>query len=242
MSSPILILTATAFEQAELRNSLQNAASQVLSHRVWTRGHLNGRPVVLLEGGIGQVNTAQALTTALDRIHPSLVLQVGIGGAYLNSDLKIGDLALATEENYGDMGVITPKGWQPADVIGIPVLQKESDYYNTFPLNTEHVTVADTLLRQRDETPSLQSGPFVTVQQCSNRTIGDELATRFSAICENMEGVAAAHLCTLYEIPFLELRAISNCVEDYNKEAWDIPLALARSQNAARHLIQHLSI
>ena len=140
------------------------------------------------------------------------------------------------------MGVITTEGWKPADIIGIPVLQKEQDYYNTYPLDSQCVAAAETLLRQWDTTLTVQSGPFVTVQQCSNRALGEKLSARFHAICENMEGAAAAHLCTLYDIPFLELRAISNCVEDYNKEAWDIPLALKRSQNAAHHLIQHLPL
>ncbi|MBT5829851.1 MAG: futalosine hydrolase, partial [Candidatus Latescibacteria bacterium] len=71
--------------------------------------------------------------------------------------------------------------------------------------------------------------------------IGNELGQRFNAICENMEGAAAAQLCLLYNVPFLELRAISNQVEDRNRDAWDIPLALERSQTATSKLIHALS-
>lgn len=230
----ILILTATAFEQQALREAVVHPAVQTVAHRTWTRGVIGQRPVVLVETGIGQVNTAQALTVALQHLRPDLVLQIGIGGAYLSSGLNIGDLALATEESYGDLGVITPDGWHPADEIGIPVLQTDRPYYNTYPLDADLVAQAAHTLKQT----GIATGPFVTVQQCSGRTdLGNALAARFNAICENMEGAAAAHLCLLYGVPFLELRAISNRVENRDKSAWNIPLALARSQNAALRLI-----
>ncbi|MFT5367623.1 MAG: futalosine hydrolase [Candidatus Latescibacterota bacterium] len=237
---PILILTATAFEQQTLRDQLTHPAQQEIAHNTWTRGILGNRPVILIEGGIGLVNTAHALTVALQQINPELVIQTGIGGAYLQANLNIGDLVLATEENYAELGVITPQGWHPADEIGIPVLKTDRDYFNTYPLDTNLVSEAKQALQRVQE--SVSTGPFVTVQQCSGRTdVGNTLSHRFNAICENMEGVAAAQICLQYNIPFIELRAISNQVEDRNKESWNIPLALERAQTATSKLIQALS-
>lgn len=239
MPDPLLILTATAYEQQRLCDSLQETATQSIGHRTWVRGMIGIRPVVLIETGIGSVNTAQALTVALQEISPEFVLQIGIGGAYLSSGLDKGDLALATEENYGDLGVITSAGWSPADEIGIPVLSTDRDYYNTYPLDPALVARAQHILEQSGE--CAMQGPFVTVQQCTGREdIGNELAARFNAMCENMEGAAAAHVCTLYAVPFLELRAISNLVEDRNKDAWDIPGAVQRVQIAAQKFIEAL--
>ena len=239
MPDPLLILTATAYEQQRLRDSLQEVTTQRIGHRVWVRGMLGVKHVVLIETGIGAVNTAQALTVALQEISPELVLQIGIGGAYLGKGLNVGDLALATEENYGDLGVITPAGWFPADEIGIPVLSSDRDYYNTYPIDPALVARVRHRLEQSGE--CVVQGPFVTVQQCTGREdVGNELAARFNAVCENMEGAAAAHVCTLYAVPFLELRAISNHVEDRNKGAWDIPHAVQRVQIAARKFIEAL--
>lgn len=239
MPDPLIILSATAYEQQLLRDSLQQATTQRRGHRAWVRGMIGIRPVVLIETGIGAVNTAQALTVALQEIDPELVLQIGIGGAYLGSGLDKGDFALANEENYGDLGVVAPDGWFPADEIGIPVLSAGRDYYNTYPLDSKLVDNAQHILEQSGE--CVVQGPFVTVQQCTGREdIGNELAARFNAICENMEGAAAAHVCMLYAAPFLELRAISNRVEDRNKDAWDIPRAVQRVQIAARKFIEAL--
>jgi futalosine hydrolase len=239
MPNPILILTATGFEQHLLREALQQPAVQTVAHRTWTRGILGNSPVILIETGMGQVNTAQTLAVAFQYIHPELVLQIGIGGAYLPAHLQLGDLVLATVEHYGDLGIITPDGWTSAEAIGIPIVKTNRDYYNSYPLDNTLVNEAESILRKRGE-PVIK-GPFVTVQQCSGRTdVGNALANRFQAICENMEGAAAAHLCLLYQMPFLELRAISNQVEDRNKNTWNIPLAIERAQVATRFLLESL--
>lgn len=237
---PIIILTATAFEQQHLRTQLEQPVQQNIAHTPWTRGVLGNRPVVLIETGVGLVNTTHALTVALQQINPELVIQTGIGGAYLQAQLNMGDIVLATEENYAELGVITPQGWHTAEEIGIPLLKTHRDYYNTYPLDQDLVNEAQHTLQTNQI--NVTTGPFVTVQQCSGRTdIGNTLAERFQAICENMEGVAAAQLCTQYNVPFLELRAISNPVEDRNRDAWDIPTALQKSQIATQTLVQALS-
>ena len=234
---PLLILTATAYEQQQLREGLRDMTMKRVGHRPHCCGILGTRRVVLVETGVGLVNTAQALTAALEHLNPALVLQIGIGGAYLASNLVPGDLALATQENYGELGVLTPAGWRPAEEIGIPLLSTDRDYYNAYPLDPTRVAKAERILDQSGE--PVARGPFVTVQQCTGRRdIGDAVAARFNAICENMEGVAAAHLCTLYAVPFLELRAISNRVEDRDKAAWEIPRAVHRAQTAVRKLVE----
>ena len=123
----ILVLTATAFEQATLRRSISHPTTRTFARRARTEGKLGTRRVVLIETGIGAVNTAQALTAALEAGRPDFVLQVGVGGAYADSRLNVGDLAVATEENDGELGFLAPDGWHPADHIGIPVLSHEPD-------------------------------------------------------------------------------------------------------------------
>ena len=240
MSLEVLLLSATAFEQDLLAARLDEKVEQQVAGRPWRRGCLAGREVLLVQGGIGAVNTAHALTCVLQVHQPALVLQAGVGGAYPAAGLGIGDLALATEENYGDLGVRTPAGWQSAELIGIPVLRQEASYFNRFPLDPEHVARAEQILTTWEGgASSLRSGPFVPVQECSGlASLGEERAARFSGLCENMEGAAAAHLCRLYQVPFIEVRGISNLVEDRRREGWDLPIASRRAQEAALKLIE----
>jgi len=237
----ILILTATALEQDRLRESLADPTTETFAHRPHVSGALEGVPVSLLETGIGCVNTAQALTAFLETHSPQAVLQVGVGGAYRLSGLGVGDLAVAASETYADAGVATPDGWRPLDLIGIPVLRTgEEDIYNVIPVDTSLATKAASALEEMDGL-KVQSGPFATVQQCSGvADLGDVVAERFKAICENMEGAAAAHLAALYGVPFLEVRAISNLVENRDLSKWDLPGAASRVQSAALTLLPRL--
>jgi futalosine hydrolase len=48
-----------------------------------------------------------------------------------------------------------------------------------------------------------------------------------------MEGAAAAHVCALYGVPFLELRGISNMVGDRDRSTWLIDQAAETAGRAA---------
>ncbi len=44
---------------------------------------------------------------------------------------------------------------------------------------------------------------------------------------ETMESAGVFYVCLMEKVNFLAIRAISNFVEPRNKEAWNIPLAIA---------------
>jgi len=85
---------------------------------------------------------------------------------------------------------------------------------------------------------NVASGNFVTVSQCSGtRKSGEILKKRFSGICENMEGAAVAHICALYIVPMVEVRGISNIIED---QKWDIEKAASNCNKAVVELVRRL--
>jgi len=242
----VVLLAATAFETQDIVRQLERPVRQSIAGRCVYSGRLEDLEVQLIETGLGAVNTAHALTCCLQTRQPDRVLQIGVGGAYLGGGLGIGDLAVASEEIYGDLGVATAEGWHGAELIGIPVLALgEKVYYNRFELDLEKAQAAVSALRAsawEEPTPLVIAGPFITVQECSGlQILGEQRAARFDAICENMEGAAAAHLCCLYGVPFTEVRAISNKVEDRDRSAWDLPLACGRAQQAAVVLLQEMA-
>ena len=243
----VLLLTATLPEQATIASRLDSSVCQLVTGLRVLNGSIAGREVTVAEAGMGAVNTAHTLTRALQVARPSFVLQVGVGGAYANAGLDVGDLAVADEECYGDVGVRTQNGWQGAEFIGIPIVQKaENAYYNRFPVDVELARRARELLTAASwktvRAPFVKSGPFVTVQECSGTTVlAAERSGLFgAAVCENMEGAAAAHICLLYDVPFVEVRGISNLVEDRQRESWDLQGAAEVAQEAALHLIEGL--
>ncbi|HJP31534.1 MAG TPA: futalosine hydrolase [Candidatus Latescibacteria bacterium] len=240
----VLLLTATPLEQTRLTSELADTVCLDVHGRTWRHGLCGGRTVDLVETGIGAVNTAHAVTRYLEARQPDMVLQAGVAGAYADSGLAVGDLAVAAEEVHGDLGVVTADGWRPADEIGIPVVHVgDPPLYNRYPADEGLGRRAVDVLRAAGM-GQVSRGPFITVQACSGTAaLGVERASRVpGALCENMEGAAAAQVCCLYDVPFVEVRAISNAVEDRDLSRWDLPLASRRAQEAALCLLQELHV
>jgi futalosine hydrolase len=63
-----------------------------------------------------------------------------------------------------------------------------------------------------------------------------ELRRRFGALCENMEGAAAAQVCARYGVPLLEVRGISNMVSDREPASWRKREAARNCQHAVMEL------
>jgi futalosine hydrolase len=52
-----------------------------------------------------------------------------------------------------------------------------------------------------------------------------------------MEGAAVAQVAALHGVPWLEVRGISNIVEDRDLKAWDIPKAAGTVQQALLQIL-----
>jgi futalosine hydrolase len=215
----VLVLAATALESKLLRSA--------------------GLNVVVT--GIGTVNTAHALTAFLSS-HPAppLVIQTGIAGAYVPADVPVGAVLLADTEIYGDLGVLTPDGWRPMEEIGIPLVEASLSHparFNYFPLDARLVERAEAAADNLVE----RTGKFLTVSQVTGvRAIGDVLYQRFGALCESMEGAAAAHVCAMRGVPFLEVRGVSNLVENRDRSKWRIADAADAAQRAVLRILENL--
>ncbi|GFP22067.1 futalosine hydrolase [Candidatus Hakubella thermalkaliphila] len=110
-------------------------------------------------------------------------------------------------------------------------------------LNANFTPPIPSLTRGGDRGVIAESGTFVTVSTSTGtskraREIERRFSTSGGAICENMEGAAVAHVCTMYGIPMLEIRGISNIVEDRDKSKWDIKKAAENCQKIMLALVK----
>ncbi len=221
-AAPLALVCSVALEAEPVLAALGDARPVVVGRRAAVEGRAGGQPVIVIPGGMGKTNAAQALTALLETRGASGVIDFGVGGAYPGSGLQPGGVALATAEIYGDEGVAAPAGWLTTEEIGIPLLQTEGvRSFNDFPIDP--ALTASALRALRAAGVSATTGPFVTVSCCSGTAArGEEIARRFGAVCESMEGAACAHVAALYGVPFLELRGVSNLVEDRDLTRWKL--------------------
>jgi futalosine hydrolase len=231
--------------QAEAQLLLANLAvtgTTKLGNKSIIAGTIAGRQVLLCVGGMGKVNAAHAATLMLVEFAPEALIVFGIGGAYPSSSAAIGDVALAHEEIAGDEGVLTPEGFKDTEYIGIPLLKTASSViYNAYP-------APEMLLKRALQALTLSAepgggkvhcGPFVTLSACTGTAQrAKELEDRHQGLCENMEGAAVAQVAGLHAIPWLEVRGISNIVEDRALEKWNIPRAAEAAQKAVTRILK----
>lgn len=236
---PVIVTASTKMELSQLLDGTSAVPVSGVGRLQVFRGGIGGREVILAVTGIGKVNAASAATVLLERFSPELLINTGCGGAFPGCGLSVGELAVAGSESFADEGVQTPEGWRGLDLIGIPVFQWRGEpIFNRMPLCAELAEGA--LACAREHGFRGMAGPFLTVSTCSGTASrGEELLRRFPGICENMEGAALAQVALIYGIPFLEVRGISNLVEDRDLARWDLKGAVAQVQ---RFLLTYLQI
>lgn len=237
---PIVIIAAVPQEIVLLEYALGTSVRVKTAAFDYAEGRLGNQPVIVCAGGVGKINAATATTALIERHQPRLVINTGCAGAYLESNLAIGDLAVASEEYLGDEGVITSSGWQDLRFMSIPSLVRGNRlYHNTIPLSKHAAEKAMQLAEYYGV--KLVRGRFITISTCSGtRQRGDELARELHGITENMEGAAVAQVCQRYGIDCLEIRGISNQVDERNMKTWDIPRAVEAAQRFVLKYIEEM--
>ncbi|MEN8140546.1 MAG: futalosine hydrolase [Thermodesulfobacteriota bacterium] len=188
--------------------------------------------VDFLESGVGLLETAVSVGERLDKAPcPDLVLNFGVAGAYAAAGLPLLHPCLASSEINGDFGICYGERHEP-----LPTSLARNPLLT--PGAIALAQCQDWLTAQGDD---FSCCPFATVNGVSaSQRRGDNLAQLTGACCENMEGAAVARQCLAHGVEWLELRVISNQVEDRDLSSWRLAEAIASSAAIAAGLCRHL--
>lgn len=234
---PIVIIAAVQQEIELLEKSLEYSSRLKVGGYDYTSGTIGNLRVVVCAGGVGKINAAAATTVMIDLYQPQLVINTGCAGAYISSGLSIGNLVVASEEVLADEGVVVAEGWKDLLYMNIPSVEQGGvSYYNTLPLSRH---ASEKAMQMADYYGVfLMRGRSATVSTCSGTPrYGAELSNRWNAVMENMEGAAVAQVCLRCTVDCLEIRGISNLVEERDLKKWDIPRAV---ESAQRFVLKYL--
>ena len=162
------------------------------------------------------MNAAHAVTLAIAKAKPQAIIVCGVGGAYPSSGLRIGDVASASVEIYGDLGANSPSGFLDMKALGFPVVGEPTPLFNELPMQLF---------------PADHRVAFVTVSTCTGTAAeAAALQRRTGGAIENMEGAAVAHVAHLHRVPVGEIRGISNLVTDRDVSKWQLKEAATAAQ------------
>ncbi len=227
---PIIVIAAVLQEIELLERSLEHSGRIKTGGFEYAEGTIGGLRVVVCAAGVGKINAAAATAVMIERHQPQLVINTGCAGAYFGSGLVIGNLVVASEEVLADDGVIVSDGWKDLRYMNIPSLEQGGLIcYNMLPVS-RHPSEKAMQLADYYGVPLLR-GRFATVSTCSGTSrYGAELSHRWNALVESMEGAAVVQVCLRCGVDCLEIRGISNQVEERDLKKWDIPRAVEAAQ------------
>ncbi|MGB9668240.1 MAG: hypothetical protein ACPLSJ_02620 [Thermosulfidibacteraceae bacterium] len=116
----VVLIVAT---EDEVRPLLKELNPQLIREKPWRCYLLDDRIITI--SGIGKSLAGSATTYSILEFKPAYIINMGIAGCYPDSGLKIGDLAFATEEVFGDepfqndpLKLYTPKFLEESGIRG----------------------------------------------------------------------------------------------------------------------------
>lgn len=154
--------------------------------------------------GVGMVATSILLSKELSKKKYDLVVNAGIAGSF-NRTLEIGQVVEVVEDYLSEIGAQD----------GVHFLTPEEINLNA--VNCIKNVARTKLDKVRGITVNTIHGDDVAIQK---------VVHRLNPQIESMEGAASMLVCQSFQIPCIQIRAISNYVEKRNKSSWDIPLAI----------------
>jgi Nucleoside phosphorylase len=191
--------------------------------------------------GVGTTSTCYRLVKkiyeAINEKRPyDLMINIGIAGSYNinNSDYALGKTVLIDKEYFGDLGFETLFGFQT-------LFQSQILDADAFPFKSGALSryIFDNKTEEMLKT-NFSHGIGVTVQTVTGKKEKtEELSKKFNPNIESMEGAAFFYVNILENIPFIELRAVSNAVGENDTSKWESKLALDNLQQSIKILCNH---
>jgi futalosine hydrolase len=215
--------------QKEIEPFIKQLKGGFIEHKpnCFTQGALS---IEVLISGVGCVLTTYHLSKRIFSRKPDLAILAGIGGSF-NSNFQIGQVVHVISERFGDMGAETQDG-QLLDLYDLGLSKPGSFPFDGQLLVNKQASGYEFL--------PLVSGLTVNKVHGSSNSIVN-VKQKYNTDIENMEGAAFFYVCLLENVPFLEIRAISNYVEVRNRTNWDIDLATRNLSISLIEIIELLS-
>lgn len=173
--------------------------------------------IEVLITGIGMTAATYAITKKISESKPDFIIQAGVAGS-LDPALSLSTVFVVQHETIGDLGVEENDRF-------IHVMDMKLQDANSFPWKNGKLSNNSTRLNQC----GLRLVNGVTVNEISTQTTRihyyrDQLQSQV----ETMEGAALHYVALQENIPFLQVRSLSNYVGERDKSKWQLDSAITQ--------------
>lgn len=206
------IIAAMKEEMQEIKKIMQEIEEIKIKELIFFRGKINNNNVILVEAGIGKVNSARVTQLMIDKFEIEKIINVGSAGS-ANNELKIGDIVIGKRLVQHDFDITAfghPKGF--ITNIG-QYVESDSELISK---------MEQTILKLSQNEFKIKIGTIASGDIfCTEPKMKEKIRTKFNADAIEMEGAAIAQVCKLNEIPFIVIRSISDNPDGKNEITFD---------------------
>lgn len=206
----ILIVSATPFECFDFREMVSSEAAALAERGLY---------IDFLIGGVGMLHTSVRLMDYLQSTEVDVAIQMGVAGSF-REELPPLALVQVVSEAFGDMGAEEERG-------NLDLFEMNLWEVNEPPFENKLLFAPE--LFPLPQFRGLPEAHGITVNMTSGRA--DTIAVRrkkFAADIESMEGAAFHFICRQKNIPFRQIRCISNRVTPRDTSAWKMKQAIEK--------------
>ncbi len=218
----ILLVAATELELKKVLEQLEGSTPNF---------SFQGAVIDMLTTGVGMLATAYQLTKKLKEETYDLVLNIGICGAF-DKKLELGEVVWIKSDVAAEEGAEEGERWLSLADMGLR--HTDDPPYSSGAIQVELPAYLENKIDHKGVTA-------ISV----NRVLGSETSIQkmkeyHPADVESMEGAAVYYCCAMESVKVLQLRSVSNYVENRNKNNWKIELALSNLADATLNLLKHV--
>ncbi|MDR2097782.1 MAG: 5'-methylthioadenosine/adenosylhomocysteine nucleosidase [Spirochaetaceae bacterium] len=237
------IIGAMEEEVTILQNLIQNRAVEKTGSFEYITGVLEDKKIVLLRCGIGKVNAAVGAALLVNRFKPDLVINTGCAGG-------VNPPGAAPVFNFGDVVVSSSLVYHDFDIsvfghaVGqIPGMKSAFFDVDKSVLKTGLDAIGE--LKKEGLLPASlnYSGGLIAsgdIFVCDTKRV-ESIVKLFPAVrAVEMEGAAIAHTCSLFNVPCLVIRAMSDIAGEESPMKFDeyLPVAAKHSSEIVKRIVK----
>lgn len=195
------IIGAMQEEIIELKELMTEVEEFEIARIIYYKGRLENKDVVLVEGGIGKVNSSVCTTILIEKFNVEKVIFTGVAGG-IGKNIEVGDIVISSDLVQHDFD-LTAFGRKVGDIPRMEIGTLKGD--ETL-INLAKESALNIFDKNQVRVGRILSGD----QFINNVEKLKYLEETFSAEAVEMEGASVAQVCYLFKTPFVIIRAISD--------------------------------
>jgi len=168
------------------------------------------------QSGVGMLAAAISITRMVYEEKPDLIIQAGIAGTF-DKKMHLGKVVTVNNEILGDTGVEEEGKWK--DLFDLKL--EKSSYHPFEKRKLPNQYLKEYNLLKLSEVSSITVNEITT-----NKERIDQLIKKYEPGIESMEGAALHYVCREMNVPFIQIRSISNYVGERDKTKWKMKEAI----------------